>query len=86
VPEDGTLSLCEIQNELAMERAEQGTLRRLVWIPPALHVDNEKQKAFVANLRLNPRAQHSVDLLETPFEDLRSVIYERLKQNRAEAM
>ena len=85
VPEDASLSLSEIQHEIAIDCAEQGSLRRLVWIPPALEIDNDKQKAFAANLRLNPRAQRSVDLLETPFENLCTVIHERLKQAPVEA-
>jgi hypothetical protein len=84
IPEAGTLSLAEVQHELALERAEEGTLIRLVWIPPGLQFESEKQKAFAATLRLNPRAQHSGDLLETEFEDLRSVIHERLKEKPVE--
>ncbi|MGH9176481.1 MAG: TIR domain-containing protein, partial [Vicinamibacterales bacterium] len=34
VPEGGVLSLVEMQNELAIERADQGSFSRLVWIPP----------------------------------------------------
>jgi hypothetical protein len=60
VPEDATLSLSEIQHEIAMDCAEQGSLRRLVWIPPALEIGNEKQRAFAANLRLSARNARSI--------------------------
>ena len=36
IPEGGTVSLCEIQNELAIERSQAGSFPRLVWIPPGL--------------------------------------------------
>ncbi len=83
VPEDGKLSIMEVQDDEAIARAEKGQFSRLVWIPPGLTIEDPRQFKFVQNLRLNPRAQSATDLLETSLEDLRSVIHERLTQKPA---
>ncbi len=86
VPEASAESLLEIQNELAIERGEQGGgFSRLLWIPPGLQIEDERQRKVVEQLRLDPRIQMGADLLETSLEDLRTVINERLEQNQKPA-
>jgi len=80
VPEGGMQSLLEIQNELAIERSSKGHFSRLLWIPPGLQVEDERQRKVIEHLRIDPRIQKGADLLETFLEDLRTVIQERLKE------
>jgi hypothetical protein len=80
IPEGSTESIPEIQSELAIDRVNQGNFSRLTWIPPGLHVDDNRQQKFIEQLRMDPRIQKGSDLLETPLEDLRTVIQDRLKQ------
>jgi hypothetical protein len=80
VPEGGAESVLEIQNELAIERGEKGGFSRLLWIPPGLQVEDERQRNVIEQLRMDPRIQEGADLLETFLEDLRTVIQDRLKQ------
>jgi hypothetical protein len=82
VPEGGTESMIEIQNSMAVERAEKGGFSRLVWIPPNLDIADARQSALIDQLRMNPRAQKGADLLETSLEDLRTLVENRLKQSR----
>ena len=84
VPEGGMRSLLEVQDELALERAEKGNFERLVWVPPGIQIQDERQKKFVESLRMNPRIQHATDLVETSLEDFKSVVYERLNKKPAE--
>lgn len=82
VPEGCEKSLIEIQNELAIERDEKDSgFVRLLWIPPGKKFEDARQSALVDQLRTNPRMQSGADLLETYFEDLLTVIYERLKKS-----
>ena len=81
-PEGGVTSLVELQNEWAVERAEQGGFTRLVWIPQGLQVDDIRQQQVIDRLRADPRAAQASDLLETPLEDLRTVIYDTLERAR----
>jgi len=80
VPEASSHSLLEIQNELAIERGDQSGFYRLLWIPPGLQVEDERQRRVMEQLRMDPRTQHAADLLETSLEDLRTVIQDRLKK------
>jgi hypothetical protein len=83
VPEGGMQSLLEIQNELAIERAKTGSFSRLVWIPPGVQVNDERQRKVVEQLRMDQRIDKGADLLETPLEDLRTVIATWLKRDQA---
>jgi hypothetical protein len=81
VPEGAKTSLVEIQNELAIERAQAGRFSRLLWIPHGLQVDDERQQRVIEHLRMDPRSQKGADLLETYLEDLRTVIHDTLAQS-----
>jgi hypothetical protein len=80
IPEGSSASLLEIQNELAIERGKQGGFERLLWIPAGLQVEDERQAEVINRLRMDPRVQAGADLLETLFEDLKTVIHDRLKE------
>lgn len=78
VPEGTDRSVIELQNELAIEREERGGFSRLVWIPPGLDIEDDRQRRFIDSLRSDPRSQKSGDLLETPLEDLNTQIHHAL--------
>ena len=78
VPEGSKVSVIDLQNELAIDRAGAGQFSRLVWIPPALEIADERQRALVERLRLDPRHEEGSDLLETPLEALRTLVHSRL--------
>jgi len=80
VPEGSVESLLEIQNELAIERHAQGEFARLLWIPPGLQVDDDRQRRVIERFRMDPRTLNGADLLETFLEDLKTVIHNRLRQ------
>jgi TIR domain len=79
IPEDGIESVPQIQNRLAAERAKESGFTRLVWIPRGLEISDERQRGFVERLRLEIESGKDSDLLETAFEDLRSIVQDRLK-------
>ena len=85
VPEGGTESLLEIQNQLAIGREKEGKLSRLLWIPPGLQVEDERQIKLIERLRMDPLLIQNADLLETYLEDLRTTIYDKLKKAAAPA-
>ena len=80
VPEGGVESLLELQNEVAIERGEEGDFSRILWIPPGLELEDERQRKVIERLRMDPRMQAGADLLETFLEDLTTVIQDRLKR------
>jgi hypothetical protein len=82
VPEGALLSLVEIQNELAIERGERGDFCRLLWIPPGINVEDERQRKVLEQLRIDRRMQLKTDLLETSLEDLRTVYQDWLRHRK----
>lgn len=78
VPEGGSLSMIELQHELATERGGDARFLRLVWLPAGLSATDPRQQQLVERLRLDPRIQGSADLLEGIFEDLRTTLQEWL--------
>jgi TIR domain-containing protein len=79
VPEGAVESMPALQARLAAERARAGGLVRLVWIAPGTASDDARQRAFIDALRDDPAPGRGSDLLETPFEELKSVALARLQ-------
>lgn len=80
VPEGGTESLIELEHELATERATQGPFSRLIWIPDGQVIDDDRQRRLIDRLKQDPRIRDNADLLETFFEDLRTMMQDWLKK------
>src|SRR5688500_9613376 len=80
LPEGAMLSLGELQNGLAIERAGAGQFSRLIWGPPRLHVADVRQRKVLDALRMDPRMDNLSDVLETPLEALHTVISASLKK------
>ncbi|HZF08197.1 MAG TPA: hypothetical protein VFE33_05340 [Thermoanaerobaculia bacterium] len=78
VPDGGPESVVVLQNQVAAQRGREAGLPRLLWLPPGLTVEDERQKAFVERLRTDPDVAPGTELLETPLEDLKSAIHGRL--------
>jgi hypothetical protein len=84
VPEESEESLVALQNALAAQCSEGGTLERLIWLPPGLQPADEQQKRLVEALRRDNRNHLGADLLETSLEDLKTVVHQRLEGARTE--
>jgi hypothetical protein len=83
VPEGGVQSLVEVQHELATERSRSGGFSRLLWIPRGLEVADPRQRRVIDDIRMDPRVGDDADVLETFFEDLRTVAQDWLKRRSA---
>ncbi len=80
VPEGDTHSLVEIQHELATTRAAKGDFSRLIWIPTGQTVTDQRQQRVIEALKHDPRITGRADLLETYFEDLRTMMKDWLTE------
>jgi hypothetical protein len=78
VPEDSTDSIVVMQHELAIERAKAGDFCRLIWMPPDLTTDDQRQRQFIERLENDSRLQSGADILKSPLEDFKSVLHVRL--------
>jgi TIR domain len=73
-----------LQNELAAERSANGSLRRLIWLPPGLEIsqDDARQQAFVGRLQRDPAAQQGAEVLTVPLQGLIAQTHNLLKKQR----
>lgn len=78
VPEGGRESSIARQQALASETGRGGKLTSLIWIAPALDADDERQKTFLDHLQNDSEVHASAELLQTPLEDLKSLIHRKL--------
>jgi hypothetical protein len=77
IPEGVTDSIVVMQSELAIERGTAGEFSRLIWLPPELSSDEERQSQFIELLQTDVRIQEGADLLQTSLEDFKSVVLRR---------
>ncbi|HEV7473553.1 MAG TPA: TIR domain-containing protein [Pyrinomonadaceae bacterium] len=76
-PEDDARSIVRIQEQLAVDHGGANpSFLRLLWIPQALEITDERQKTFVAELQ--HRITAGAELLQTTIEDLKTRIVEKL--------
>lgn len=85
VPEGARESIVALQSELAVERGAAGDFSRLIWLPPGLTTDDDRQRRFVEALQTDPRLTGGADLLETPLEELTAALNRRLEPPAARA-
>ena len=79
VPEGATESQVVLQNEYAIERGVTEGFTRLIWMPPDLTTEDERQLRFIDSLQTDPRIQAGADILEMALEDLKSAIHKKLE-------
>lgn len=84
VPEGTTKSFAALQNELAVQRAGQSELIRLVWIPRGVEPEDERQVALLSQVQQEVRAQSRADILEVTLEQFKAAIHKRLRPPPAE--
>lgn len=81
VPKGSHKSIVELQNELAVKKCKTGGLQRLIWLMPGSEEDarDERQKLFVNLVRTDIETQYGADMFETPLEDLKYAIEDKLE-------
>lgn len=83
IPEGSDKSIIHLQNEWAAEQSRLSQLNRLIWLPsghPEIDTDDAKLlRSFRSLLQTDGDAQSGADLFETPLEDLKFAIIDKLK-------
>jgi hypothetical protein len=82
IPEGaGNRSIVRLQNDIAAERSRHEAFSRLLWMPVGLTTQEDAQAQFIDNLRTDAATQKGAELLQTPLEELKTVIQTRLSSN-----
>jgi hypothetical protein len=81
VPAGSQKSIVQLQNELAAQKSKTAKLPRLIWLQPGGGEDpgDSRQKEFIRELRTGVEAQYGADFFETPIEDFKFAIHDKLK-------
>jgi len=78
VPEGSNDSIVVLQHDLAVDRGLTGNFGRLIWLPPELKFDDERQRRVVAGFEDDPRRLTGAELVKAPFSEFMAVLHERL--------
>jgi hypothetical protein len=79
IPEGERESVSAIQNQLASERSGDTAFCRLIWTPPNLVTDDERQKAFLERLRTDSAAQLGAEILHGGLTEIEALVRRRLE-------
>ena len=79
IPEEGDCSIVELQNRLAAARSSEAAFPRVIWLPRDVAARDERQQAFIRQLREGSEAQRGAELLEDSLEKLKGLILDKLK-------
>jgi hypothetical protein len=83
VPEESSKSLTEIQHDVAAEHASAtAAFTVMTWMERGIQGADPRQAAFIERLRGGAALSAGTDLLETPFEEFKTVMYDRLERKR----
>lgn len=78
VPEGGEKSMAVIQNELAIDQANEGDLSRIIWLKEQRQPDDFRQLEFIQDIKNNGATQAKTELLETSLSELKFCIQDML--------
>jgi hypothetical protein len=78
VPEAGSKSLIDLQNQLAAEQSQSRGLERIIWMPVGLAPEEERQRQLVDRLETDTSAQLGAELLQTDLGELKTQIQKLL--------
>ncbi len=79
IPEGESRSFVHLQNELAAGSLNGHTLTRLIWIQKGLLRTESRQQEFIDMLHNDSDFQKGADLLETPLEEFKTTIFDKLE-------
>jgi len=81
VPDGPSLkSAVQLQNEVAAQKSEGGSLQRVIWLPEGSHSEQPEQQAFIEALQKVANLQRGADLVTADLEVLKGVIHAALQK------
>jgi hypothetical protein len=83
VPEGTEKSKIQIQNEIAAEYSLNNNLKRLIWMPPDIEIEDERQINYVDNLKRDEHSLIGADFIIGTIEDLEFSITDKLNENKS---
>ncbi|MDB4794874.1 TIR domain-containing protein [bacterium] len=85
VPEECSVSLVELQNQLASQRSVDFGLDRLIWMPETLLSSDDRQTTFLEHLQSNKDVVAGAELVRDSLDNFRDYLIENLTEDTAES-
>ena len=82
VPEGTMKSKIQLQNEIASEFSKEKNLLRLIWMPPEIKIEDERQLKFIDEIKRSEVLLTGADFLIGPIEDLEFAIEDKLNKKK----
>ncbi len=79
IPEKAERSVVDLQNDLALQRRGEPAFGRIIWLPPDLAPEDERQRKFIDYLKSDPLVQENVEFIEGSLDKLKTCIEEKLQ-------
>lgn len=81
VPDGPSLkSAVQLQNEVAAKKSEESGLRRLIWLPENMQVEQPEQQAFIQELQKLQSLQRGADLVSADLEPFKNAMHSALQK------
>jgi serine/threonine protein kinase len=80
VPEDSDRSVVAQQNLLAAQHSAAVGLERLIWMPRQVQARDERQAAFLRELREDPEAHRGAEIIQDTLENLKEILQDRWRK------
>lgn len=80
VPEETHKSKIQIQNEIAAALSSEKQIPRLIWMPPGINIEDERQAGYINELKHSDKLLAGADLLIGPLDDLKFAISDKLEK------
>ena len=81
VPDGPNLkSAVQLQNEIAAGKSEESGLRRLIWLPENMRVEQPEQQVFIQELQKLQCLQRGADLVSADLESFKNAMHSVLQK------
>ena len=79
IPENEHVSVAELQNKLAADRARESKLPRLIWLPRLLTTQDSRQREFIRHLNEDAEAQEGSEVIQATLSSFKELLQTRLR-------
>jgi hypothetical protein len=79
IPEKADRSAVDLQNEFAVQRGGDLAFTRIIWLPPGIKPEDERQTKFIEYLKADPRMQKNVEFIEGSLDKLKTCIEDKVQ-------
>jgi TIR domain-containing protein len=79
IPEKADRSVVDLQDEFAVQRGCDPAFTRIIWLPPGITPEDERQRKFIEYLKADPRVQENVEFIEGSLDKLKTCIKEKVQ-------